>query len=258
MEHWLTANRLCGVDRIFCTHSRSRLKSVSVPCFLQGGSLAIRITSRGKMAYPAAASSGSQPTAMRRTANEGAGQRWLFLCEETDIGEWFRNETGKEMPHWWPPSWFCQVVFSKWPTANLIARLGNGPQPTMGFIFDCISGLPLSLVLCGAGVPGDSGSLESVAQQVGVWCVCVTCVCWSMWHMKWEGKLPGPPLWRCHPMPPPSSVPGRALVHSFPPVCVCRCRCVYVRTYVCVWSGNWVPSKVCVCVSVGVCVGVCV
>ena len=145
------------------------------------------------MAYQAS-SSGAQPTGKKRDRSAST---------ETNTGDWFRKETGHDMPDWWPPSWFCQVVFSKWPTANLIARLGNGPQPTMGFIFDCISGLPLSLVLCGAGVPGDSESLASVAQQVGVWCVCVTCVCWSMWHMKWEGKLPGPPQWRCHPMPPP-------------------------------------------------------
>ena len=162
--------------------------------------------------HPTASSSGAQPTAFPPPT---AKRRGRSLSVETNVGEWFKQETGKEMPKWWPPSWFCQVVFSKWPTANLIARLGNGPQPTMGFIFDCISGLPLSLVLCGAGSPGTRSPSQVLLNKLGFGvCVCVTCVCWSMWHMKWEGKLPGPPLWRCHPMPPPSSVPGRALVHS--------------------------------------------
>ena len=168
MEHWLTADRLCGAHRIFCTHS----PSVAVQTRTMCANVRTLLSSRWKpcnpccckMAYPAASSSGSQPTAKDRGRS---------LSVETNYSLWFEQETSYKMPEWWPPSWFCQVVFSKWPTANFVARLGNGPQPTMGFIFDCISGLPLSLVLCGAGVPGDSESLASVAQQVGVWCVCV-------------------------------------------------------------------------------------
>ena len=158
---------------------------------------------------------GAQPT---KELDKGG----FFFAGRLILESGFAMRLGKRCLIGGHPHGFARLSFRSGPQPTLLldwAMARN--QPWVSYLI-ASPGSRSPWCFVGPGSPGTRGPSKVLLNKLGFGvCVCVTCVCWSMWHMKWEGKLPGPPLWRCHPMPPPSSVPGRALVHSFPPrVCV--------------------------------------
>ena len=156
---------------------------------------------------------GAQPT---KELDKGG----FFFARRLILESGFAMRLGKRCLIGGHPHGFARLSFRSGPQPTLLLAWAMArSQPWVSYLI-ASPGSRSPWCFVGPGPRGLGVPRKCCSTSWGLVCVCVTCVCWSMWHMKWEGKLPGPPLWRCHPMPPPPVSRGGPWCTASPPPCV--------------------------------------